>query len=98
MVATYLILNVLFIAAVCLLAWTKPRRPGRAFIVTFTALIVLTAVFDNIIVGLSIVGYDPAKILGIKVGVAPIEDFMYAVLAVLLVPIVWHKLGDAHAK
>lgn len=45
-------------------------------------LFVLTAVFDNLIVGLSIVDYDPAKILGIHIGVAPVEDFMYALLAV----------------
>lgn len=98
MVATYLLLNILFIAAVCLIARIRPRKPGKALTATFIILMALTAVFDNLIVGMSIVGYDPGKILGIKLGVAPIEDFMYAVLAVLLVPVIWHRLGRTHAK
>lgn len=98
MVATYLLLNVLFIAIVCFITRIKPQRPSRAFVVTFVVLMVLTAIFDNLIVGLSIVGYNPDKILGATIGVAPVEDFMYAVLAVLLVPVLWHKLGSTHAK
>lgn len=98
MVTTYLLLNILFIAIVCFITRIKPQRPSRALVVTFIILMVLTAIFDNLIVGLSIVGYDPGKILGILLGFAPIEDFMYAVLAVLLVPVLWHKLGSTHAK
>ena len=95
--ATYLILNLLFILAVYFVARIKLRKPSKAILVTLIVLITLTAVFDNVIVGLSIVDYDPSKILGIYVGYAPIEDFMYAVLAVMLVPIVWRKLGTRHA-
>ncbi len=90
--ATYLILNLVFIAVVCIIFGIALRRPSKALAVTFVVLLILTAVFDNLIVGLSIVGYDPAKILGIYIGNAPIEDFMYAVLAVLLVPAVWRRL------
>jgi hypothetical protein len=32
------------------------------------------------------VAYDEAKISGIKIGVAPIEDFAYTVVALLVVP------------
>ena len=95
--ATYVVLNILFMAVVLLLLKIKPRRPSKAFLLTLCVLLVLTLVFDNVIVGLSIVGYDPSKILGIKLGVAPIEDFMYAVLAVVLVPTLWHILGRHHA-
>jgi len=94
--ATYLILNLVFIALACLFAGVKARRPRRALLVTLVVLFVLTAVFDNLIVGLSIVDYDPAKILGIHIGVAPVEDFMYALLAVILVPAIWHKLEKRH--
>lgn len=96
--ATYIVLNILFMAVVLVLLKIKPRRPSKALLVTLCVLLVLTLVFDNVIVGLSIVGYDPSKILGIKLGVAPIEDFMYAVLAVVLVPTLWHILGRHHAK
>ena len=96
--ATYLILNLLFIIAVCLLLRLRPHRPSKSLAVTFITLVVLTAVFDNVIIGLDIVDYDPEKILGIKLLYAPIEDFMYAILAVVLVPTLWHKLGNRHAR
>jgi lycopene cyclase domain-containing protein len=98
MAVTYLLLNLVFIVAVCVLVRIKPRRPSKATLVTLGILVVLTAVFDNIIVGLSIVDYDPGKILGLKVGVAPVEDFMYTILAILLVPALWSKLGAIHDK
>jgi hypothetical protein len=36
------------------------------------------------------VAYDPAKILGIMVGFAPVEDFAYAIVAIVLVPVIWN--------
>lgn len=95
--ATYLILNLVFMAIVVAILRVRPqRKPSRAVVITLATLLVLTAVFDNMIVGLSIVDYDPAKILGIYLGFAPIEDFMYALLAVLIVPVIWNKLGTRH--
>lgn len=91
--ATYIALNIIFIIVVGFLLKLKPRRLSKALLVTLAALLVLTLIFDNLIVGLSIVGYDPSKILGIKLGVAPIEDFMYALLAVMIVPSLWRTLG-----
>lgn len=49
------------------------------------ALLLLTAVFDNLIVGFGIVGYDESKLSGIRVLYAPIEDFAYALAVVPLV-------------
>ena len=95
--ATYIILNIIVIALVCLFLRVKLRKPSNAIIITSALLIILTAIFDNVIVGLSIVDYDPSKILGLKIGFAPVEDFMYAVLAVLLVPLLWQKVGSKHA-
>lgn len=96
--ATYLILNTVFIIAALLLLRVTPRRPGRALLITFIILIVLTFVFDNIMISLSFFDYEPTKILGIKLLQAPVEDFMYAILAVLLVPTLWQKLGRKHVK
>ena len=53
----------------------------------------MTAVFDNLIIMAGIVDYDPAKILGIYIYQAPVEDFFYAVLAAILVPTLWNKIG-----
>ena len=74
---------------------TSTPRPGRrtlALVVTLVVLLVLTAVFDNVIVGLGIVSYDPTRISGVYIGVAPIEDFAYSVAAVLFLPALWTLL------
>lgn len=51
-----------------------------------------TAVFDNLIIGSGLVAYDDSKILGIRVGLAPIEDFLYALVAVMVTASLWHIL------
>jgi lycopene cyclase domain-containing protein len=51
---------------------------------TFAAMLIGTAIFDNAIIGFGLVAYDESKITGIKIGLAPIEDFAYAIAAVLL--------------
>lgn len=96
--ATYLILNLIVIVAICAVLKQYPRRLNKAWMVTLISLLVLTAIFDNVIILMDIVGYNPAKILGVYIGVAPVEDFMYALMAVILVPALWHKLGGKHAK
>ena len=65
---------------------------------TMVVLIAATAIFDSAIVGFGIVGYDEAKILGITIGNAPIEDFFYAVLAGVIIPIIWQWKGKDHGK
>jgi lycopene cyclase domain-containing protein len=85
-VATYLILN--FVVMLLALALVRPRVPWRAtwWWAGLVALLLLTAVFDNLIILADIVSYDPEKLLGVYIGVAPIEDFAYSILAALIVP------------
>ena len=73
-------------------ATPRPRRRLAALFLTLAVLLALTAIFDNLIVGLGIVGYDEAKISGVLVGVAPLEDFAYTVAAVLALPALWMLL------
>ena len=71
---------------------TATPRPGRRLailFITLAVLLVLTGIFDNAIVGLGIVSYDDTKILGVLVGVAPVEDFAYAIAAVFVLPALW---------
>lgn len=96
--ATYLIVNCLFLVAALVIFRVRLKRPARADYLTLMALLILTAVFDSIIVGFGIVGYDQSQILGIYIGNAPIEDFFYALLAVMMVPALWNRLGKRHAK
>ncbi|NTV39706.1 MAG: lycopene cyclase domain-containing protein [Demequinaceae bacterium] len=91
---TYAILSVAVLAALALACVPTLRRlPFAPLALTALGLVALTAVFDNIIVGLDIVAYDEAKISGVLVPVAPIEDFAYALGAILLVPSVWTWWG-----
>jgi lycopene cyclase domain-containing protein len=60
-------------------------------------LLVMTAVFDNVMIGIGLVGYDAARISGVFVGIAPLEDFAYAVAALVLLPSVWVLLGGPKA-
>lgn len=90
MAFTYLIINVIFLVCVAVLFMQHLVKTAKAWWATLLILLILTAVFDSIIVGVGIVGYDPQKILGVYLGFAPIEDFFYAVLAVLIVPALWN--------
>ena len=85
---TYLLLNSLFLGALAIVGLLLIKRlPWKAIGLATLALLALTAVFDNIIVGTGIVAYDEALITGIKIGYAPIEDFAYALAAPLLLSI-----------
>lgn len=85
----YFWLNCIFLAAVLLLALpVMAQIKWRAIAYATTALLAITAIFDNVIIGLGIVAYDPALISGIKVGLAPIEDFAYSLAAPLLITVI----------
>jgi len=93
----YWLLNLPFLGAVALVALaallTRRAPRWRAVGLTAAVLLVMTAVFDNVLVATGIVGYDPDRISGVLVGVAPIEDFAYAIAAVVLLPSLWTLLG-----
>lgn len=95
--ATYLILNIIFLCLVLLvlrlfgmLHWNKSMSWVLAL------LLLLTAIFDSLLVGLGIVAYDMDKILGIIIGFAPIEDFFYTIVVALMIPAIWKKLGSRY--
>ena len=94
---TYLAVVVGVLVPLAVAALVVLRRAGRPALasagIALAVLLVLTAVFDNVIVGTGIVGYDPARILGLRIGVAPVEDFAYPVAAALALPALWALLG-----
>lgn len=97
-IVTYVVLNLVFLAVALFLArdWLKKSR--RHFMTIAFHLIIMTAVFDSLIVYYGIVGYDPAKLLGVNIGFAPIEDFAYTIAAVLLLPTLWHYFGKEEVE
>lgn len=91
---TYLLINVAFTAVALLLLLPKlATLKARPWITSLLIVGVMTLVFDNLIVGLQIVGYNPALISGIRLGYAPLEDFGYLVTGSFLVPALWQRFG-----
>ena len=94
---TYWLLNAIFLAVVLavVVATLLERRSPRWSSVALTLVVVLlmTALFDNIMIGVGLVGYDESRISGAFIGIAPLEDFAYAVAAVVLLPTIWTLLG-----
>ena len=94
---TYWMLDVIFLAAVAVVAILAlvTRRSPRwvAVLISAGILLVLTAVFDNIMIGIGLVGYDRALISGAFIGRAPLEDFAYPIAAVVLLPSLWALLA-----
>jgi lycopene cyclase domain-containing protein len=87
---TYGEMNLIFLAIAGIATWIiKSRFQCFTAPLVMVPMLILTAVFDNLIILAGIVGYDEAKLLGISIGVVPIEDFAYTVVAVLLVPAIW---------
>ena len=94
---TYLLLALGVLVPVAAVSFVVLLRAGRAVLLpallAVGVLVVATAVFDSVIVGTGIVGYDPARILGVRIGAAPVEDFAYPIAAGLALPALWHGLG-----
>ena len=104
--AVFLGLVAVTAGAALLLRWVRTRSTGasstrsslapvvRTAGLSTAVLLVMTAVFDNVMIGVGLVGYDESRISGAFVGIAPLEDFAYAVAALVLLPSVWTLLGS----
>jgi lycopene cyclase domain-containing protein len=94
---TYWALDAIFLGVVALVGIVAlaTRRAPRWLAVLIAAgiLFVLTAIFDNVMIGIGLVGYRRALISGVFVGRAPLEDFAYAVAAIVLLPSLWALLA-----
>lgn len=84
------------------------RLPERlqwpAIGVTTAILLMMTAVFDNVMIGIGLVAYNESLISGAFIGIAPIEDFAYSIAAVVGLPSLWALLdrsgthGASHSR
>lgn len=100
---TYLLLALAFLAlatVVALVARRTARRTGRPvagwrpLALAAGALLLLTAVFDNVMIASGLFAYADARISGARIGLAPVEDFSYPLAAVILLPALWSLFGD----
>ena len=104
---TYLLLALVFVTLAAVAGYVLARKgaAGRSrqshwltVALTFLTLSILTAVFDSLMIGLELFHYDPAHIAGIRVGLAPIEDFAYPLVCALLLPALWLFLTQRRAQ
>jgi lycopene cyclase domain-containing protein len=96
---TYAELNLLFLIPVAvLLMYMRWIVRWRKLCFTVAALVIMTAIFDNFIVGSGIVAYNPDTLSGAFIGFAPIEDFAYTLVGAILIPLTWWWLGSRKEK
>ena len=92
-------LNFIFLITAGILTWIiKSRYQCFTTPIVLLPMLVLTAIFDNLIVATGIVAYDESKLLGIKLLTVPLEDFAYTIVAVLLVPAIWKAMTKNDSK
>lgn len=91
---TNIVLNAIVLAVVLLVALPALRHARRAPLVwTAVHLCILTLVFDSVMISARLYEFDPAKILGVYLWRAPLEDFFYALVAGVAMPALWVVLG-----
>lgn len=95
---TYLELSAWFVGAavaVALLASLLAGRQRASIVgigITIAVLFVLTAVFDTLMIATGLFHYSPGHLLGIHIGLAPLEDFAYPLAGAVLLPALWAAL------
>ncbi len=102
---SYLHLDLIFLAVagavgIAAVVTTQRRRPraGRrhlaaAISVTAAVTLLLTAIFDNIMIAIGLFTYENDRLLGATVGLVPVEDFAYPLAAAVLLPSLWVLTG-----
>ena len=91
---TYPLLVLPFIALTVVVTAISAVRPGfrrrlAASALGAVVLVVLTAIFDNVMIALDLFTYPPEHLSGLRIGLAPLEDFSYPVCAAFLIPAVF---------
>ena len=91
-----LTMSIPVVAAALLAAWRLRGPERRDWLIgvggALAVMLVLTALFDNLMISAGLVAYDHDLTSGLRLGVAPVEDFAYAVAAAVFVPSVWSLL------
>lgn len=78
----YVFISLPFLFVTLFLLFKLYKISPVALFVCLAGCLVTTLVFDNLIIWASIVDYNESLILGVKLFLAPIEDFFYIVFAI----------------
>jgi lycopene cyclase domain-containing protein len=94
---TYPLIVVPFALTTLAVTLATLRRPGfgrrmAASGLAAVVLLALTAVFDNLMIAAGLFTYPAEHLSGLRIGLAPLEDFSYPLCAAFLVPAVFTLL------
>lgn len=78
----------------------RPRFRERMTSSGLTALVLvaLTLVFDNLMIAVDLFSYPQEHLSGLKLGLAPIEDFAYPLCAAFLLPALYTLFAPLPSK
>jgi lycopene cyclase domain-containing protein len=96
--AVMFVLGSMVVAAVCHLIARPSLRWRLGVLLVALVLVVLTAVFDSVMIAADLFRFDEDMLLGVRVGLAPLEDFAWPIAAVLLLPALWEALGRRRGR
>lgn len=87
--ALLLALPLLAALVLALVALRRDRRGWTALAIAAVVVLALTVVFDSLMIAADLFRYDETLLLGPRLGLAPVEDLGYALIAVLVVVALW---------
>lgn len=100
---TYALLSAGFLAVAVLggVLFARAAGPARpvwgAVAIAGVALLVLTAVFDTLMIAAGLFTYEDGLVSGVRVGLAPVEDFAYPLAVAVALPALWVLLTRRQA-
>ena len=100
---TYLSLAGLFllpVLAVAALATWRRGLGGRwwaATGITLVVLLLLTVIFDSVMIWADLFRFDDSQLVGVRLLLAPLEDLAWPLAAALLMPALWELLRPRRA-
>jgi len=68
------------------------RIPWRPTLLATVVLVVLTLIFDNVMIASGLFTYADAHISGVLIGLVPIEDLSYPLALAIALPGVWQLI------
>lgn len=84
-------------AVLAVVALRRDRRGCAALAIAAAAVLALTIAFDSLMIATDLFRFDDAQLLGLRLGLAPVEDLGYALIAVFAVAAIWRLLGRSRA-
>ena len=74
------------------------RIPLRPTVLAGAALVVLTLVFDNLMIAAGLFTYADAHISGVRIGLVPLEDLSYPLALAIALPGVWQLIPPGRRR